>query len=60
MVKNGQVELRRHLSRIFGRLRDVVLGPDGLLYVLTNNRDGRGSPIESDDRIVRVNPKKLQ
>jgi glucose/arabinose dehydrogenase len=27
----------------YGRLRDVVQGPDGALYFLTNNRDGRGS-----------------
>ena len=28
----------------FGRLRTVAEGPDGALYVLTNNTDGRGSP----------------
>lgn len=37
-----------------GRLRDVVVGPDGALYVLTNNTDGRGTPRAGDDRIVRV------
>jgi glucose/arabinose dehydrogenase len=25
----------------FGRLRDVATGPDGFLYILTSNRDGR-------------------
>ena len=40
----------------YGRLRTVVEGPDGALYVLTSNRDGRGSPISEDDRILRVTP----
>lgn len=38
----------------FGRMRDAVAGPDGALYVLTNNRDGRGSPRRGDDRILRI------
>ena len=38
----------------YGRLRDAVVGPDGALYVLTNNRDGRGNPREGDDRVLRV------
>ena len=40
----------------FGRLRTVTEGPDGALYVLTNNTDGRGSPREGDDRILRIVP----
>jgi quinoprotein glucose dehydrogenase len=38
----------------YGRLRDAVTGPDGALYVLTSNRDGRGSPRAGDDRILRI------
>lgn len=40
----------------YGRLRDVVEGPDGFLYFATNNRDGRGSPRPTDDRILRIVP----
>jgi glucose/arabinose dehydrogenase len=40
----------------FGRLRTVVEGPDGALYVLTNNTDGRGTPREGDDRLLRIVP----
>ena len=39
-----------------GRVRTVVEGPDGALYALTNNTDGRGSPREGDDRLVRIVP----
>ncbi|MEX2253208.1 MAG: PQQ-dependent sugar dehydrogenase [Thermoleophilaceae bacterium] len=40
----------------FGRVRAVVEGPDGALYALTSNRDGRGSPRGDDDRVVRIVP----
>ena len=40
----------------YGRLRAVVEGPDGALYVTTSNRDGRGDPVRGDDRILRVVP----
>lgn len=39
-----------------GRLRAVVVGPDGALYVSTSNRDGRGAPARDDDRVLRVVP----
>jgi aldose sugar dehydrogenase len=40
----------------YGRLRDVIQGPDGFLYVSTSNRDGRGQPQPEDDRILRLLP----
>ncbi len=44
------------LEGTYGRLRDVVVGPDGALYVATSNRNGRGSPGRDDDRILRLVP----
>ena len=41
----------------YGRIRDVVVGPDGALYFCTNNRDGRGTPSATDDRIARIVPR---
>lgn len=46
------------LSRQYGRIRDVAEGPDGYLYFSTSNKDGRGSPAEDDDRILRLVPLK--
>jgi glucose/arabinose dehydrogenase len=39
-----------------GRVRDVVQGPDGLIYFSTSNRDGRGDPLAGDDHIYRLVP----
>lgn len=46
----------RLLAGRFGRLRDIVTGPDGNLYFSTSNRDGRGTPVVTDDRILRIVP----
>lgn len=42
------------LYREYGRLRDVVRGNDGSIYIATNNRDGRGNPRFQDDKILRL------
>ena len=44
----------RLLQGQYGRLRDVVEGPDGAIYLATSNRDGRGSPAANDDRVLRL------
>lgn len=57
---DGPPELRVHLHREFGRIRAVRLGPDGMLYFTTSNRDGRGRVRRGDDRLLRVDPADLR
>lgn len=60
VIQNNEVaEIKEHFAGEYGRLREVVLGPDGMLYITTSNLDGRGNPNEGDDKIIRINPAKL-
>lgn len=57
-IQNGTVTEDEQLyDGEFGRLRTTFVGPDGHLYVTTSNRDGRGSPNSSDDKILRFRPR---
>lgn len=46
-------EPQRLLRGRYGRLRDVVVGPDGRLWVLTNNTS-RGNPAPDDDKLLAL------
>jgi glucose/arabinose dehydrogenase len=37
-----------------GRIRNVAVAPDGALYLITSNTDGRGDVRDGDDRLVRL------
>jgi glucose/arabinose dehydrogenase len=52
-------EPQAFFSGTFGRLRKATLAPDGSLWLLTSNKDGRGGWSKGgenpkDDRIIRV------
>ncbi len=47
-------DFERLFAKKWGRLRTIKLGPDGWLYLLTSNRDGRGTPKKNDDKIIKI------
>ncbi len=56
VTENNQIaDLKEHFKNQFGRIRDVVSGPDGMLYITTSNKDGRGNPASDDDKIIKIN-----
>lgn len=59
-IGSSPIPLSRYLQGKYGRLREVVMGPDGFFYIFTNNTDGRGSPAADDDKLIRVDPRGLQ
>ena len=42
-----------HVSE-YGRMRDAVRAPDGRIWFLTGNTDGRGDPGPDDDLVVAI------
>jgi glucose/arabinose dehydrogenase len=60
VINGTSATLKRHLQGAYGRLREVVVGPDGFFYVLTSNRDGRGNPVSGDDKLIRIDPRGLE
>lgn len=54
----AKIEQVEFLFQDWGRIRNVYEGPDGTLYIMTNNRDGRGKPGKDDDKIYRLTLRK--
>jgi glucose/arabinose dehydrogenase len=46
------IPIRTDFLSGFGRLRAICVSPQGRVYVGTSNRDGRGNPAATDDRIL--------
>ncbi len=60
VTTNNQVtELKEHFKGQLGRIREVIIGPDKMIYISTSNRDGRGTPAADDDKIIKINPGKF-
>jgi glucose/arabinose dehydrogenase len=53
MGEDGVLSQKSMLSGV-GRIRDVSEGPDGYLYVITSNTDGKGFPDKTDDKLIRI------
>lgn len=51
--------IKKLFSGNFGRIREVVAGPDNSLYISTSNRDGRGKAGDDDDKIIRIDPSRI-
>ena len=53
VINDNGVNLERILSGV-GRIRDVAQGPDGYVYILTTNTDGKAFPAPDDDKLLRI------
>jgi glucose/arabinose dehydrogenase len=46
-------------ENLYGRLRDIAVGPDGAIYLSTSNQDWNpqpGFPLLGDDKILKISP----
>lgn len=55
-VDGDKLVKQETLIKDLGRIRPVIVGPDGAIYFATSNRDGRGRAADEDDRIFRLVP----
>ena len=53
-IHNGNVTSQKIILDGLGRIREVGVGPDGYLYILTSNTDGKGFPDKKDDKLLRI------
>jgi aldose sugar dehydrogenase len=52
-LESHEVYFRNEL----GRLREIITGPDGELYLTTSNCDGRGNCPDERDRLLKIVPR---
>lgn len=53
-----------YFKGVFGRIRKATIAPDGCLWLITSNRDGRGGWSSGggsslDDRVIRISMKRV-
>ena len=53
-ISNGNITSQKIILDGLGRIREVGVGPDGYLYILTGNTDGQGFPDSKDDKLLRI------
>jgi len=53
-LHNGNATSQKIILDGLGRIREVGVGPDDYLYILTGNTDGKGFPDKTDDKLLRV------
>jgi len=53
-IDEDEVKSQTSILSGVGRIRDVAVGPDGYLYLITSNTDGKGFPDGSDDKLLRI------
>ena len=53
-ITDGKIIEQKTILSGLGRIRDVNEGPDGYLYLITSNTDGKAFPDTLDDKLVRI------
>ena len=53
-ISDEGIEYQKSILSGLGRIRDVAEGPDGYLYIITSNTDGKAFPDRDDDKLVRI------
>ena len=44
------------LDKRYGRIDNVAAASDGTLWLTTSNKDGKGSPVAADERVLHIRP----
>ena len=53
-IDNNRIDEQKSIISGIGRIRDVNQGPDGYLYLITSNTDGKAFPDKNDDKLLRI------